>query len=306
MSVHIRIRNGLAPDGSGVGGASEGDIRGDLADMIEQTGGVVDLAGGGVLVHEASPLARTVVVDAGVAYVPNTSFDETDSDSIKFWEAVIAGTTGARTLSISANSSGQTRNDIICVMVDTGATPDNTASNVGSLIVVDGIPGAGVPATPSNYLKIAEVEVVNGAATIADEKITDTRVQLTIKDAFTPASSSAIQTLSNKRITKRIGTTASSTTPTPDADLYDQYNITALAAGATFGAPTGTPTHGQSLVIRIKDNGTARSLAFNAIYRFSTEMTAPTTTIINKTLYLGFIYNTTDTKWDCVAILNNI
>lgn len=115
----------------------------------------------------------------------------------------------------------------------------------------------------------------------------------------------ATQTLTNKRITSRIGTTASSATPTPNADTDDQYNVTALATNATFGIPSGTPIDGQNLVIRVKDNGTARTLAFNAIYRFSTDLAAPTTTILSKTIYLGFKYNGADTKWDCLAILNN-
>ncbi len=111
---------------------------------------------------------------------------------------------------------------------------------------------------------------------------------------------SSTSTLTNKRITKRVGTTASSSTPTPDADANDQYNVTALAANATFGAPTGTPTDGQRLIIRVKDNGTARTLAFNAIYR-AIGITLPTTTVISKTIYLGCIYNSADTKWDVIA-----
>jgi hypothetical protein len=99
----------------------------------------------------------------------------------------------------------------------------------------------------------------------------------------------------------RVTSTASSGTPTPDADTTDIYILTALAAGATFGAPTGTPVQGQALVIRIKDNGTARALAFNAIYR-AVGATLPTTTVISKTMYLGLIYNSTDTKWDVVAV----
>lgn len=108
------------------------------------------------------------------------------------------------------------------------------------------------------------------------------------------------QTLTNKRITPRIGTTASSSTPTPDADAHDIYTVTALAAGATFGAPTGTPTDGQVLIIRVKDNGTARTLAFNTIYR-AIGITLPTTTVISKTIYLACIYNSADTKWDVVG-----
>ncbi|TAK89618.1 hypothetical protein EPO04_00725 [Patescibacteria group bacterium] len=111
----------------------------------------------------------------------------------------------------------------------------------------------------------------------------------------------ATQTLTNKRITKRISSNTSSSTPTPNADTTDVYLLTALAVGATFGAPTGTPTDGQSLIIRIKDNGTARSLAWNAIYR-AVGTSLPTTTVISKTHYLGFIYNSADSKWDCLAV----
>lgn len=109
------------------------------------------------------------------------------------------------------------------------------------------------------------------------------------------------QTLTNKRITARIGTTASSATPTPDADSNDQYNVTALAVNAVFGAPSGTPTNGQKLIIRIKDNGTTRTLGYNAIYR-AIGVTLPTATTASKTIVLGMIYNSADTKWDVVAV----
>lgn len=112
---------------------------------------------------------------------------------------------------------------------------------------------------------------------------------------------SATATLTNKRITARIGTTASSSTPTPDADAHDEYHVTALAATATFGAPSGTPTEGQPLIIRIKDNGTARGLSFNSIYR-AIGVTLPTTTVISKTMYLGMLWNGADSKWDVLAV----
>lgn len=110
-------------------------------------------------------------------------------------------------------------------------------------------------------------------------------------------------TLTNKAITKRVSTTASSATPTPTASTDDMYTVTALAANATFGSP-GAGTNGQGLIIRIKDNGTSRTLAFNAVYRFSTDIPAPSATTISQTMYLGFIYNTADSKWDCVSKIN--
>lgn len=99
------------------------------------------------------------------------------------------------------------------------------------------------------------------------------------------------------------GTTASSSTPTPTGDARENYyDVTALAANATFGAPTGTPANHNSLLIRIKDNGTARTLAFNAIYRAGSDIALPTTTVISETMYLQFIYNGADSTWDFVGL----
>lgn len=105
----------------------------------------------------------------------------------------------------------------------------------------------------------------------------------------------------NARPKARVTSTTSSSTPTPNADNEEIYILTALAAAATFGSPTGTPTQGQRLLIRIKDNGTARTLGWNAIYR-AVGVTLPTTTVISKTLYVGCVYNSTDTKWDVIAV----
>lgn len=108
------------------------------------------------------------------------------------------------------------------------------------------------------------------------------------------------QTLTNKRVTPRVGTVTSAATITPTADLSDMYTVTALAVGAAIAAPSGTPTDGQRLLIRIKDNGTARALTWNAIYRVI-GVTLPTTTVATKTLYVGCIYNSADNVWDVVA-----
>lgn len=102
--------------------------------------------------------------------------------------------------------------------------------------------------------------------------------------------------------TVRVNGTTDSATPTPNADTTDLYDLTALAQAATFGAPSGTPINGQKLIIRIKDNGTARALSWNAIY-VAGGVALPTTTVLSKILTLGFIYNTANSlnKWMLVA-----
>jgi hypothetical protein len=96
---------------------------------------------------------------------------------------------------------------------------------------------------------------------------------------------------------------ASAATFTPVAGVAgdDAGVITALAANLTIAAPTGTPVQMQPLILRIKDNGTAQTLTWNAIFR-AIGVTLPTTTVISKTLYVGFLYNATDNKWDCVLV----
>lgn len=104
-----------------------------------------------------------------------------------------------------------------------------------------------------------------------------------------------------QNIVPRVATIASSATPTPNAETTDLFVITALGAAAVFGAPTGTPAEGQAMFMRVKDNGTARALSFNAIYR-PIGITLPTTTVLGKTMYLGMVYNSVDTKWDVLSI----
>lgn len=91
---------------------------------------------------------------------------------------------------------------------------------------------------------------------------------------------------------------ASSITPTFSNDTV---KVTALAANLTINAPTGTAIDMAGLVIRIKDNGTSRTLTWNSIFR-AVGVTLPAATTINKTLYVGAIYNTEDTKWDVTAV----
>lgn len=93
-------------------------------------------------------------------------------------------------------------------------------------------------------------------------------------------------------------TSAATVTPT---FANDQVNITAQAVGLTLANPTGTAVDGFGMVIRIKDNGTARTIAYGTNYR-ALGVTLPTTTVISKTLYLGMIYNAADTKWDVVSV----
>jgi len=98
----------------------------------------------------------------------------------------------------------------------------------------------------------------------------------------------------------RVQSVASNATVTPTS-TNDLVKITAQAAGLTLANPTGTFAEGQALIIRIKDDGTARSITYGSDYR-AIGVTLPTTTVVSKTTYLGIIFNDTDTKWDVVGV----
>jgi hypothetical protein len=97
----------------------------------------------------------------------------------------------------------------------------------------------------------------------------------------------------------RVQTVASSATVTATS-TNDLVTITAQAVGLTLVNPTGTFTEGQSLIFRIKDDGTPQTIGYGVNFR-AIGVTAPTTTVANKTTYIGCIYNSTDTKFDMIG-----
>ena len=97
-----------------------------------------------------------------------------------------------------------------------------------------------------------------------------------------------------------IQSVASNATVTPTTS-DDEVIITAQAVNLTLANPTGTPAQGQAMMIRIKDDGTGRTITFGANYR-ALGITLPTTTVASKTMYLGLIYNATDSKWDILGL----
>lgn len=111
----------------------------------------------------------------------------------------------------------------------------------------------------------------------------------------------ATQTLTNKRISARLGSTTSSATPTINTDNVDIYSLTAQAVDITSFTTnlTGTPTHGQSLIIEITGTA-ARAITWGASFEAST-VALPTTTVTTAMLTVGFKWNSTTSKWRCLA-----
>lgn len=85
-----------------------------------------------------------------------------------------------------------------------------------------------------------------------------------------------------------------------NTQVLNQASYT-LTGTTIFDVPLGIPVDGQKLIIRIKDNGSAQTISWNAIWR-PIGVTLPTVTVAGKITYIGCIYNNADTKWDVVAV----
>lgn len=113
------------------------------------------------------------------------------------------------------------------------------------------------------------------------------------------------QTLTNKRVSPRVNAAGSTSgTLTPNGDTTDLFNALGLTGSIVMATPSGTPTDGQKLIIRLEDNGTGRGITWttsSGAYRVI-GVTLPTTTVATKTTYVGCVYNSTDVFWDVVAV----
>jgi hypothetical protein len=97
---------------------------------------------------------------------------------------------------------------------------------------------------------------------------------------------------------------ATSITPSSDDSDVNKHVNTQATGNLTVNGPAGTPVDGQKLVVRIKSTN-VQTYIWNGVYRGSTDVALPTTSTGGlKTDYLGFIYNSADSKWDLIAIVN--
>jgi hypothetical protein len=101
-----------------------------------------------------------------------------------------------------------------------------------------------------------------------------------------------VQSLSNKRIYPRQLIQTSPTSITPDKSQFDEYYITALANSITINNAT-SPSVGDTFVIYITDNGTARSISWGSHY-VGIGTSLPTSTTANKTMEIIIKYVTTN------------
>jgi len=253
-----------------------------------------------------SMAAATTSVSGYLTSTDWNTFNGKGSGTVTSVAALTLGTAGTDLGSTVANG---TTTPVITLNV-----PTASATNRGALSSADWTTfnnkGSGtvtsVAATVPSFLSVAGSPITT-SGTLA---ITLSGTALPIANGGTGATSLAgasiatytgTETLTNKRIDPRVTSAASASTLTPNISASDVYAYTALAAGLTINAPTGTPLDGDKLIFRLLDNGTSRALTWDATYTVI-GVTLPTATTVSKTTYVGCIYNANNTRWDVIAV----
>lgn len=98
-----------------------------------------------------------------------------------------------------------------------------------------------------------------------------------------------------------VETVTTLTTLIPSEPVH-QYNITAQASALTIANPNSLEfLDGRSLMIRIKDDGTARAITWGDKYR-GIGVVLPNSTVAGKMLYVGIKWNAADVKFDVLSV----
>jgi len=156
---------------------------------------------------------------------------------------------------------------------------------------------AGLTATTDNFI----VSVSSAWASRTPAQVKTTLSLNNVDNTSDATKNSATATLTNKRITPRVGTTTSSATPTINTDNVDMYGLTAQTVDITSFTTnlSGTPTDGQKLWIYVV--GTAAcAIAWGSSFEAG-PVALPSTTVTTQRLDVGFVWNAVSNKWRCIA-----
>lgn len=87
----------------------------------------------------------------------------------------------------------------------------------------------------------------------------------------------------------------------PNSDTAQKLYVTALGQNVSVSAPSGTPVAGQDLELWIRDDGTIRTLTWNAAY-VPIGVTLPTATTAGKWHRVKATYNATASAWHVTEV----
>ena len=177
----------------------------------------------------------------------------------------------------------------------------NDAAFYNNLVLyMNSIAGAGA-ANASTTVKGIVQAATSAQFTAATPTGSTGAVLVVTPDIFGAATTN---TLSNKRITRRVVAVSPTTTPTINTDVTDVAYITSLATGITSFTTnlSGTPVNGDTLIVDLTDNGTSQTIAWGSSFESSGNIALPTSTATGTKLTTGLRWNVATSKWTCIGV----
>lgn len=144
--------------------------------------------------------------------------------------------------------------------------------------------------------------VHNDDGSIKTKGITLGKINGSGSGVLTSDGSGNVTSQASPRLTPRGTVVATTSTLTPNIDNYNFYEVSAQASSLTIANPTGTPNDFDIIFIRIKDNGSSRSIAYGSMYQNVSGADNLTSTTASKWHTLGIVFNDTSNKWQITSI----
>lgn len=146
-------------------------------------------------------------------------------------------------------------------------------------------------------------KVITPSSSVAGTSVLRQLAVAELSDGAGVATLTGTQTLTNKRVTPRVSLVGFSANLDVNADNFDVLACDSLTNNVTINAPTGTPTDGQVLVVRLTQDGAgARTMTWNAAFI----TTGADTTTASTTTTREFRWHAARAKWIQVAYTTGI
>ncbi len=325
----------ITPD-IGVATGTSLDVSGVLESGVNgATGGQLKMFGatsGDVTLKVAAAAGTATVFQLPATNGSNTNLLQTNGSGVTSWVAIPA----ASTITVANEASDTTCFPVFVTAAtgdlgpksNTGLTFNSSTASLGATLMTattslttatvrassndSGSLGASGTAFSDLFLASgALIDFAAGNAVITHSSgiLTVSTGELRITTTGTNAASvptlQSTNTLTNKRITRRLVTVnAPGATPSTNTDNVDIAEFTGLNTAITSMTTnlSGTPLNGDLVEFRFLDDGTARGITWGSSFAAST-VALPTTTVISTMLRVLFEYQTTAAlnKWVCIA-----